>query len=116
MRLVIVAVIGMALGVLASCAALGLATPQTLDQKIEYGYAGVDAVLKAIPPGLAAGSLGVTSATAANTMALNVKGILDGARLIEATNPAGAQQDLALATQTLTAVQRYLTQHGVHTP
>lgn len=98
------------------CASLGLAPAQTLDQKIEYGYAGVDGVLKAIPPALTAGTLSSATATKANTLALNVKQLLDSARAAENTDVTSAQNDLNLAISALTAVQQYLTRNGVKTP
>lgn len=98
---------------LSACAQLGLAPAQTLDQKIEYGYGGVDGVLKAIPPAIAAGTLSSDRAAHANGLALNVKSILDTARAAESTNVTSAQNDLTLATAALTAVQKYLTDNGV---
>lgn len=108
--LVLAPLLGLLLG---GCTALGLAPAQTLDQKIEYGYAGVDGVLKAIPPAMAAGSLTSATAAHANELALNVKSILDTARTAESTNATSAQNDLNLATAALTAVQQYLTANGV---
>jgi hypothetical protein len=98
---------------LGACASLGLAPAQTLDQKIEYGYAGVTAVLQSIPPAITSGVLSSATATKANTMALQVKTLLDSARAAETTNATGALNDLNLATAALTAVQSYLTANGV---
>ncbi len=98
---------------IAGCAALGLAPAQTLDQKIEYGYAGVDAVLKSIPSAVTAGTLSSATATKANSMALEVKTLLDSARSAETINASAALNDLNLATAALTAVQQYLTANGV---
>jgi hypothetical protein len=98
---------------LGGCASLGLATAQTLDQKIAYGYAGVTAVLQTIPAAIQGGTLSSASATKANTMALQVKALLDAARAAEVSNATGALNDLNLATAALTAVQQYLTANGV---
>lgn len=98
---------------LAGCQSLGLAPATTLDQKIVYGYAGVDAVLKSIPGAVAAGTLSSTTAAKANAMALQVKTLLDAARSAETANPSAALNDLNLATAALTAVQQYLTANGV---
>lgn len=98
---------------LGGCASLGLAPAQTLDQKIEYGYAGVTAVLQSIPSAIQAGTLSSATATKANTMALQVKMLLDAARAAETSSPTGALNDLNLAAAALTAVQQYLTANGV---
>lgn len=98
---------------LAGCSALGLATPQTLDQKLAYGYAGVTTALNTIATATTAGQLTSAQATNANTMTLNVKSILDNARALEITNATSAQTDLTLALSALSAVQQYLTTEGV---
>jgi hypothetical protein len=98
---------------LGGCASLGLAPATTLDQKIEYGYAGVTAVLQSIPGAIQSGTLSSATATKANTMALQVKTLLDSARAAETSNSTGALNDLNLATAALTAVQAYLTASGV---
>ena len=98
---------------LGGCSSLGLAPAQTLDQKIEYGYAGVTAVLNVIPPAIQSGVLSSATATKANNLALQVKTLLDAARAAETTNATGALNDLNLATAALTAVQQYLTANGV---
>lgn len=95
------------------CSSLGLAPAQTLDQKIEYGYAGVTAVLQAIPPAIQSGVLSSATATKANNLALQVKTLLDAARTVETTSPSSALNDLNLATAALTAVQQYLIANGV---
>lgn len=97
---------------LSACAQLGLAPAQTLDQKIEYAYSGVDAALKTIALATADGSLSSSKATSANQMALSVKSTLDVARASESTNSTSAANDLALATAALTAVQQYLISNG----
>lgn len=95
------------------CSSLGLATPQTLDQKLGYGYAGVTTALNTIATATQAGQLTSAQATNANALALQVKGVLDTARSLESTNATGAQNDLTLALSSLTAVQQYLTSAGV---
>jgi hypothetical protein len=98
---------------LAGCASLGLAPAKTLDQKIEYGYAGVTAVLQTIPGAIQSGALSSATATKANGMALQVKSLLDAARASENVNASAALNDLNLATAALTAVQQYLLANGV---
>jgi hypothetical protein len=95
------------------CTALGLAPAQTLDQKIEYAYAGVDGALQSIATATTSGVLSSTKAAQANTMTMAVKTSLDAARAAESTNATGAANDLALATAGLTALQTFLTQSGV---
>ncbi len=99
--------------VLGACASLGLSTPQTLDQKLAYGYAGVTTALNTITTATAAGQLTSAQAINANNMTLNVKTILDTARSLETTNATSSQNDLTLALSALSAVQTYLTSSGV---
>jgi hypothetical protein len=99
--------------VLGACTSLGLSSPQTLDQKLAYGYAGVTTALNTIATATTAGQLTSAQAINANTMTLNVKTILDTARGLETTNATSAQNDLTLALSSLTAVQQYLTSAGV---
>lgn len=98
---------------LGACTSLGLAPAQTLDQKLAYGYAGVTTALNTIASATNAGQLSSLQATNANTMTLTVKSILDDARAAEVSNATTAQNDLALALSSLTAVQQYLTAAGV---
>jgi hypothetical protein len=99
--------------VLVGCKTLGLATPQTLDQKLAYGYAGVTTALNTIATATTAGQLTSVQATNANGLALQVKLVLDAARSLETSNATAAQNDLTLALSSLTAVQTYLTNAGV---
>jgi hypothetical protein len=99
---------------LAGCSSLGLTPPKTLDQQLAYAYGGVTGVLQALPGARQAGTLSYAQESSVNQMALSVRALLDSARIAEASgNTTGAQKDLALATAALTAVQQYLTQHGV---
>jgi hypothetical protein len=91
----------------------GLAPAKTLDEQIAYGYGGVTAALNTIATATTAGQLTSAQATNANNLALQVKTILDTARSLEITNTTGAQNDLTLALNSLTAVQKYLTTAGV---
>jgi hypothetical protein len=101
------------LTVLASCASLGLAPAQTLDQKLAYAYGVETGLLNSIASATTAGTLSSATATKANTMVLTAKGFLDSARALESANATNAANDLALATAALTAVQTYLTANGV---
>jgi putative exporter of polyketide antibiotics len=98
---------------LGACSSLGLATPQTLDQKLAYGYSGVATALNTIATATIAGQLTSAQATNANGMVLQVKGILDTARALETSNAPSAQNDLTLALSSLASVQQYLTAAGV---
>jgi hypothetical protein len=98
---------------LASCAALGLAPAQTLDQKLAYAYGVETGLLNSIATAVTAGTITSQTGSKANTLVLNVKTFLDDARALEATNATGAAADLALATTALTAVQTFLTANGV---
>lgn len=99
---------------LSGCASLGLAPAPTLDDKLVYAYAGVDTALQSITSATTSGLLSSNKATQANQMTLAVKTSLDQAKLAEASgNVQGAQNDLALATAALTALQAFLVQNGV---
>jgi hypothetical protein len=98
---------------LAGCAALGLSTPQNLDQGLAYGYAGVTTALNTIAAATSTGQLTSAQATSANSMVLSVKATLDTAKSLETSNATTAQNDLTLAMTALTAVQTYLTANGV---
>lgn len=106
-------IIGVLLVLLVGCAQLGLVTPQNTDQKIAYAYGSLTGVLNTIAAATTAGTLSSVNATKANTMVLNAKTILDGAKAEEGTQPTDALNDLNLVTQALTAVQTYLTANGV---
>ena len=95
------------------CASLGLATPQTLDQKIAYAYSGLTTALQGIATATNKGQLTAAQATQANNAALNVKTILDTARGLENTDATTAQKDLDLATAALSSLQNTLTNAGV---
>lgn len=110
MRVLIVTSTALMLG---ACASLGLAPAQTLDAKLAYGYAGVTTALNTIATATTAGQLTSIQATEANSLALQVKGILDNARALEGSNASAAQNDLTLALSSLTAVQQYLTAAGI---
>lgn len=95
------------------CQTLGLATPQTTDQKLAYAYGSVTGVLNSIADATNAGALSSAKATQANQLALQVKATLDAARAVENTDEATALQDLNMATAALAAVQQFLTANGV---
>jgi hypothetical protein len=95
------------------CQSLGLTTPQTFDQKLAYGYAGVTTALNTVTTALSAGQLSSAQATQANSLVLQAKVILDTARSEEGTNLSSAQNDLTLALTAMNAVETYLTQAGV---
>lgn len=106
-------ILATAICLLGACSSLGLTPPQTLDEKLAYGYAGVTTALNTIATATTAGQLTSIQATEANGLALQVKQILDNARALEGNNATAAQNDLTLALSSLTAVQQYLTAAGV---
>ena len=108
------AVIGLVIGLsMQGCQSLGLATPQTLDQRIAYSYAGVTTALNTVTTALQSGQLTSTQATNANSLILNVKSVLDTAKGEETADPTAAEKELALGVAAMTAVQNYLAAAGV---
>jgi hypothetical protein len=94
--------------VLSGCSALGLATPKGFDQQLATGYGVHTAVVQATTVALTSGSISSIEAEVVQKQALASRQMLDTAKSIETSNPAGASNDLALATSALAALQSYL--------
>lgn len=98
---------------LAGCAALGLQPAQSLDERLAYAYGTYTAVLQATASAQAAGSVSAVDVGHVRVIADQVRALLDGARAVETTNPAGASNQLQLATRILAELQTYLRSKGV---
>jgi len=98
---------------LAGCAAMGLTTPKTTDQKLAYAEGAVIAAQQSISQATKAGLLSSAQATNANNMTLSAQAVINTARALETSNPTGAANDLTLATSAVTAISTYLTAAGV---
>jgi len=94
------------------CASLGLATPKGFDQNLATAYSVHTAVLQATTTALSAGTISSVEAQAVMTQAMQARTLLDTAHTLETANPAGANNDLVLATTALTAIQTYLNARG----
>lgn len=99
-------------GSMAGCAQMGIAMPQTFNERLAAGYTtatagvqGVDALLKAKK---------ITAAEAAQTLAKldEAKAGLDAARSLRGTNPLAAQDRLSATLMVLQAMQAYLASKG----
>lgn len=110
--LIIAALLAPGILCIGGCASLGLAQPQTLDQKIAYAYGGLTTALQGIATATNKGQLTSAQATQANNAAMNVKTILDTARSLENSDATTAQKDLDLATAALSSIQNTLTSAG----
>ena len=93
---------------LSSCASLGIAPAESLDQKIAYAQGTDTAVLTASTAALRAGQITADDHEHVIKMAEEVKSILDSAKILSSTEPAVAANKLQLATAVLTQLQTYL--------
>ena len=98
----------LALTFLVGCASLGLATPKGFDQQLATAYGVHTAVVSATAAALTSGSISSAEAAAVQTQALTARQLLDTAKTLETANPAGASNDLTLASSALTAIQQFL--------
>lgn len=98
---------------LSGCAALGLSTPKSFDQKLAQAYGIHTAIIQATTTALNAGSVSADEALQVKTQADSARTLLDDARAAEtAGNETGASSDLTLALSALTALQNYLNAKG----
>jgi hypothetical protein len=99
--------------VLCGCSTLGFAPAQSFDEQLGYGYATYTAVLQAAASAQTAGTLSPTDVRYVAQIADQVRPLLDAARSVETTNPAGAADKLHLAVSLLTELQTWLRGRGV---
>lgn len=93
---------------LSGCTQLGIAPAQSFDQKLAYAEQVDTAVLTASTVSLRAQQISSDDHEKVITMADQAKGLIDSAKLLSTTDPAGANAKLALATSVLTQLQTYL--------
>lgn len=94
------------------CQALGLATPQTLNQKLAVGYGTVTSIVVATDTLLVGKKLTADDAANVQMQANNGKAALDIARTLSKTDTAAAATKLDSTITVLTALQAYLATKG----
>lgn len=98
----------LAVVLLAGCAALGLSTPQTFNQKLLGGYSTVTEVRSDATVLVGAGKLSPDDAQNVQDQATNLRAGLDVARTVSKTDPTAAVGKLTATITALTALQAYL--------
>lgn len=99
---------------LAGCGSMGLYTPQTVGERIDYGYGIGTAVIAAAGDGVASGRLSKDDGRYVLKAADNAWDILKGADAAVNLGDAVAAQDrLTLALSILTELQKFLNQKQV---
>ena len=91
------------------CAQMGLATPQTFDDRLGVAYGTVTAVRDAATTLVNADKITAADAQNVQDQANNARTGLDLAKSFRTTNPDLAQTKMATAIQVLAALQSYLT-------
>lgn len=94
--------------ILSGCAALGIQSAQTFDQKVAYAAQVNTAVLTASTAALRAKQISSADHEQVLKMSGEAKVLTDSARLLSSTDPNAANAKLALATAVLTQLQTYL--------
>jgi len=93
---------------LSACIALGVATPQTFNEKLAVGYSTVTASRDATATLLSSGKLSASDAQNVQDQLNNARTGLDVAREVHATNPSAGDAKLSAVVTGLTALQSYL--------
>jgi hypothetical protein len=94
------------------CAALGIAAPQTFNEKLAVGYASVTSVRQAATTLVGSGKLTPDDAQNVQTQADTARAALDIARQTQTSDPSGAATKLDSTITVLTALQTYLATKG----
>jgi hypothetical protein len=102
------AALGLLSALLTACQSLGLAPAQSLDQRLAYGYSTYSAVQFAAANAKNAGEISASDAEAVLKLADQSRVLLDGAKVLLATDPNGAATKLGLAVAILTELQSQL--------
>lgn len=95
-----------------ACQALGIATPQTFNERLAAGYVTVTGIRESTGTLLVAGKISAGDAQNVQGQADNARTGLDLARQIHATNPPAGDAKLDAVVTGLAALQAYLTQKG----
>lgn len=103
------ALMGAALVLFAACAAFGVPTPETLNQRIAVTTSSVTAVRQSAATLLQAGKLSVQDAENIQAQADNVIAGVIVARSLSGVDPAAADAKLQQTRAVLLALQAYLT-------
>lgn len=102
-----------ALAVLTACAALGLPTAQTFNERLAVGYGAVTAVRNSAATLVATGKITPDDAQNVQTQADNARAALDLARTAyRSGDTAGATTKLDTTATVLRALQAYLASKG----
>lgn len=101
-------VLVMAATLFTACAQLGMATPQTFNERLAAGYTSVSAVRDSAATLLTAGKIQVKDAENVQAQADNARAGLDLARGMSGTNPLAANDKLSATISLLTGIQQYL--------
>jgi hypothetical protein len=94
--------------VLSSCSLLGVATPQTFNERLGAGYSTVTASRDATATLLSSGKLSASDAQNVQDQLNTARTGLDLARQVHATNPPAGDAKLDAVVTGLTALQAYL--------
>lgn len=100
------------LWMLTACSALGVATPQTFNQKLAAGYVTVTGVRNTTATLLTANKITAADAGNVQQQADNARTGLDLARQIHATNPPAGDAKLDAVVTGLSALEAYLRTRG----
>lgn len=92
----------------AACGALGVATPQTFNERTAAAYASVTAVRESATTLLKAGKIKADDAQNVQDGANNARAGIDIARGLEAQSPGAGKTRLDVAIAALQALQAYL--------
>lgn len=96
---------------LTACQTLGVATPQTFNEKLAAGYSTVTAARDTTATLLTSGKVSAQEAQQIQSQLDNARTGLDLARQIHATNPTVGDAKLDAVVTGLTALQAYLLSH-----
>lgn len=103
-----------ALVVLSACQSMGIEPAKSFDDRLAYAYGAYTAVNTATASALDAKSITSKDAEGMQKIALEARGLLDGAKLASGSgNLADANNRLAAATVILTQLQTYIRSRGV---
>jgi hypothetical protein len=106
--LILIAMLVLAIVSIFGCSTIGLSTPKGFDQQLAEAYGVHTAVLSATATAVTTGAISSAEAGIVQAQAVKARELLDTSKAIEQVNPAGAANDLQLATTALVALQTYL--------
>lgn len=95
-----------------ACSTLNLAPAQSFGQRLAYAYGAHTAVLEATARAHAAGSLSAADVQHVTGAADQSRALLDAARELQASDPAGADTRLQTAAHILAELQTWLRARG----